>query len=289
MYEDKELRVKVLNSTFYKEGIEFEGLLPRYDKYPDVHQLLSEYSALINQSEISEHDADRISEILELAEHDKLLDECIDKIDQASQVQSEIQCKKLSIEEFLIELIKLSNRQVSKNYFMESFAELVRKININPELINNFVSFKSSKYNTFNIISNSRFALYVNSWKPGQKTRIHQNFRYSTETLVYQGNATKTVFKRISKNGNSLDKPIFSKVYGEGEWISTNQNEIHQLANFTSENLVTIHFKYFNVSPYDREIDNTENSKTDTKSNKIESKNKSKSKTKLDKFLEVTH
>ncbi|MGB5713446.1 MAG: hypothetical protein WBM44_21360 [Waterburya sp.] len=298
MNKDKELQVIVLNSSFYKGEVDFDGLLPSCDDYPILHQILSEYSALIKQSDISEQDADRISAILELAERDRILDECIDKIDKASQVQSEIQCTKLPIEEFLIELIRLSSKQLPQDAFMKSFRKLVKRININTELINSTVKFNDSAYNTSEVFSNSKFSMYVNSWNPRQYTRTHQNFRYSTETLVYRGRARKTVFKRIDENGTKIDKLVYSKDYCEGEWISTNQNEIHQLANFSSEKLITIHFKYFNIDPNDRDINDDDSSAIPTnfdikstleQSEKPKSEVIKKGKGILDKFLEVTH
>lgn len=296
MNENKEWQVKALNSSFYRGELDFVGLLPPCDEYPMLHKILSEYSMLIKQSNISEQDADRISAILELAEQDKILDECIDKIDKASQVQSEILCTKLSIEDFLIELVQLSKKQAAnKDAFMESFAELVKRININTDLVDSVIEFNTAKYNSTDVVGSPRFCMYVNSWMPNQMTSVHQNFRYSTETLVYRGKVTKTVFKRISENGIKCDDiPIYHQEYGEGEWISTNSSEIHQLANFSLENLVTIHFKYFNIDPSDREIrgDNNLEVLSNHDQEPISKQNsivKNYKKRTLDEFLEVIY
>lgn len=255
MTEDKEFQVKVLNSTFYKEDCEFEGFFPPRDDYPDLHEILSEYSTLIGKSDISERDADRISEILELAEHDRLLDECIDKIDRVIKIQSEIQPKKLSIEELLAEFKKLSEQKSSNDSFMRDFAELVKKFDLKPDFINNFIEFNSSSYNQQLVLNNRRFALYVICWKPGDETKIECNFRYSTVNFVYRGHVTKTIYTPIVIDGYREDKEVLKEFYKQGQWFSNKQYEFHKLANKGAENLVTIHFKYFNVDPNEREIE----------------------------------
>ena len=254
-YKDfKDLQIRILNSTFYEEDNKFEGLFPPVEDYPHLHKLLSEYYSLMKQSNISEQGAERISEILELAEYDKLLDECIDKIDQSLTIQSEVQSDSLSIEEFLIELKKLPNQESLNNDFMENFSELVQKVQINSELINNFIEFKDPKCNRQAILNYGRFCLYIICYQKGQQTSIHQNFTYSTMSMVYRGKATKTSYKRVFMNGVMTNQLLHEKIYKQGEWFSTDKDELHQLANVGSENLVTLHFKYFNVDPNEREI-----------------------------------
>jgi phosphoglycolate phosphatase-like HAD superfamily hydrolase len=52
-------------------------------KLPGLRQLVREYYNLVTQEELSEADAERISEIFELAQYDEMLDEWIKKIDEA--------------------------------------------------------------------------------------------------------------------------------------------------------------------------------------------------------------
>jgi predicted metal-dependent enzyme (double-stranded beta helix superfamily) len=276
----EKLQIKVLNSSFYKEDTDLEGIFPSEKSHQHLRELLSEYYSLIRQSNVSEQGADRISEILELAEHDRLLDECIDKIDQALNVQSEIKPKTLSTDELLIQLRKLSTENRSNDDLARCFSELVHKFQINHELIDSFIEFNPSTYHLQTVLNQSRFQLFIICWQPGQKTTIHQNFRYFTETLVYKGELTKTKFKRMRQNGNANLVKNYEQVYSEGEWLSIDKDELHQLANLGSENLVTIHFKYINSD--DRDIDIA-------KDPIIITQPETQDVTKLDRLLEVTY
>jgi quercetin dioxygenase-like cupin family protein len=240
------LQVKVLNSTFFKEETYLDGIFPSHETHEHLRELLSEYYSLIRQSNVSQQGADRISEILELAVHDRLLDECIDKIDQALNVQSEIKPNTLSTDELLIQLRKLSTENRSNDDLARCFSELVRKSQINHELIDSFIEFKSFTCHRQTILNQGRFNLFIICWQPGQRTKIHQNLSYFTETLVYKGKLTKIKFERIKQNGKANCVKDYEKVYSEGEWLSIDKDELHQLANLGSENLVTIHFKYIN-------------------------------------------
>ncbi|MGD1704309.1 hypothetical protein, partial [Dapis sp. BLCC M229] len=65
-----------------KEFLPVNQTLESYQLTPKQKSLIQEYSKLANLPELSESEADRIGEILEMAESDNLLSSWIEKIDE---------------------------------------------------------------------------------------------------------------------------------------------------------------------------------------------------------------
>jgi cysteine dioxygenase len=219
------------------------------EKLPGLRKLAKEYYDLINQKELSETDADRISKIFELAEYDELLDKCIDKIDESIEIVRQIKAKKLSIEEFIEQVEEISPEEMT----LEKFKGFCEQLYLKDSFIKKHIDFKDSEYCRKSILQTSFSSIYLTGWKPGQETGIHHHENSFNVVRVYQGTLTHRLYKEINhlygKKGYRL---IQENEVKENEWIYVDLAQTHQLANESNKNLVTLHFRYFRKTIEDK-------------------------------------
>ena len=221
---------------------EHNNLTEALKKFPEFRKLAQEYYKLINQETLSETDTHRISKIYELAEYDELLDECIDKIEESISIIEQLTTKRLSIEEFIEQVESISPQEMTP----EKFKKLVKSLNFSPDFLHRYIDFKNHEYNRKLILHTSFGCIYVIAWKPGQKTGIHDHSNSFSVINVYKGTLSHILYTEVNHLYNQKGyRQIKERQFTDNQWLHVDISQIHQLANESNENLITLHFRYF--------------------------------------------
>jgi mannose-6-phosphate isomerase-like protein (cupin superfamily) len=217
------------------------NLASALEQLPGLRKLAQEYYALVQQKELSEADAERMSEIFELAIYDELLDECIEKIDESVEIIKQLD-DDFSLEEFIDRVENIPVREMTP----EKFKELAQRFKLNDRFLNKHISFQDNDYHRKLIFSAPFGCVYVISWKTGQKTGIHCHTDSFSVIHVYQGTLTHRLLDEVNHlHGQKGYRPIQETQVKENQWICIDLLQNHQLINESMENLVTLHFRYF--------------------------------------------
>jgi predicted metal-dependent enzyme (double-stranded beta helix superfamily) len=211
-------------------------------RLPGLRKLVQEYYDLATSKELSEADTKRISEIFELAQYDELLDEWIAKVDEAVEITEQIKSKQLSIEEF----IDLVERIPLQEMTLEKFQSLAERLYLSDKFLQKYISFKDDDYHRKLIFQTSFGCVYVIAWKPGQSTTIHPHCNDISVIRVCQGKLTHQLFEKVEHlYGQKGYRPKQEKQFTQNQWVCVDFSQIHQLSNESNENLVTLHFRFF--------------------------------------------
>jgi predicted metal-dependent enzyme (double-stranded beta helix superfamily) len=218
----------------------------------ELFRLVNEYCDLAYKSELTSFDLKRMYEIYSLAEYDEILNYWLSQIDQGVDPLfiAIRQKERISLEDFISALGVINSR----NMTIEKFKCLVEKLFFNDALLDKYIHFKDSDYCRQLIFQTAHCAIYVISWKPRQLTQPHLHTSSLSLIKVYRGILTHSIFDDIKApyvhlkglEGKQLKYEKREEFqYEEDTWININAGDIHQLANMSSENLVTLHFRYF--------------------------------------------
>ena len=250
---------KILYSSQTFNAEDYNNFLTAIKENPGLRKLVREYSALMQQSELTDSDADRILEIIALAEYDNLLNQCISKVDESLEILDEVKPSKLSIIDFISKVKAIPKRNMTE----ELFFKLVQQIDIKLSCLSNHIEFKE-KHNRQVILSTPELCISLICWKAGQETSIHRHEYNFGNVLVCQGILTSTECEETYTFGRKSFKTISYKHYHQGQWLSIGHNTLHQLGNYADNNLMTLHFKYFLTDPLDRNSNSTYCTKRDS-------------------------
>jgi predicted metal-dependent enzyme (double-stranded beta helix superfamily) len=209
-------------------------------KLPGFRKLIQEYYDLATSKELSEADAERLSEIFELAQYDELLDEWIAKIDEAIEIVEQLKPKQLSIEEFISEVERIPSQEMT----LEKFKELAERLHLSDKFLNKHIHFKDNTYHRQLIFQTSFGCVYVIAWKPGQSTTIHLHCNDLSVIRVCQGILTHRFFEEAKFTPGGYRR-LHKKQFEENQWVCVDSSQIHQFANESNKNLVTLHFRFF--------------------------------------------
>lgn len=221
--------------------VKSNNLAEALQQFPGLRKLVREYYALVNQKELSEADAERMSEIFELAIYDELLDECIDFIDESIEIIKQLD-DHLSLEEFIDRVGSIPVQEMT----LEKFKELAQRLKLNERFLNKHIGFQDNDYHRKLIFSGSFGCVYAIGWKPGQKTEIHCHTDSFSVIHVHQGILTHRLLDEVNHlHGQKGYRPRQEIQVKENQWICIDLSQNHQLTNESMENLVTLHFRYF--------------------------------------------
>ena len=113
---------------------------------------------------------------------------------------------------------------------------------ISAELLSQYIQFSDERYSRNLLAHGPQFYALVLCWKPGQASPIHDHKGASCGVRVIQGTATETSFRW---QGDTLVKDAVTSM-SAGEVCGSFDDDIHEIRNNGSENLVTLHV----YSPY---------------------------------------
>lgn len=232
---------------------------------PGLLKLVYEYIELSTQATLSDTEVQRLTEISTLAEYDKELNNWLIKIDENLDLIST--CQKIgkkpsSLENFILEVKSVSPQDMTT----EKLLEIAQKVEISEQLLIQHIQFKDSGRSCQIICSTSFGSIFVAAWKPGQSCQAHSHDNGLGVIYVFKGELTYYLCQEVRNACPSLKNlktPAYRQIGGgknikAGEWVTVEQHQMHELANQSQENLVTLHFRFFTSSLEGKECDRLE-------------------------------
>lgn len=133
-------------------------------------------------------------------------------------------------------------RVPSSQLHLVELEEWVNRLDLNDDFWKWHIDFACESYQRQLVCRTSRFDMVIICWQPQQYSSIHDHADSLNVTRVYQGVLTSRVFQRSDAvNGNKLLIQTKEEYLHKGELARVDRYEIHQLANTSAENLVTLH------------------------------------------------
>ena len=121
---------------------------------------------------------------------------------------------------------------------------LAGRLRLSDALVGNRIVFARDGYARNLLCRTPSFELLVLCWRPGQESTIHDHAGALNAIRVYSGELTSRTFSRTS-GATSGDGPVAQdrevRVPADGHMVGLERNGIHQLANTSGEDLVTVH------------------------------------------------
>jgi predicted metal-dependent enzyme (double-stranded beta helix superfamily) len=145
----------------------------------------------------------------------------------------------LSLEQFIVEM----GRQPASELTHERFMDLVHRLRLSDELIASSTSFTASHYSRNLVCRTQTFELLVLCWRPGHESTIHDHAGALNAIHVHRGELTSRIF--VPADGAAAGSgPVVmtgeESVTRDG-WIGVDRGGVHQLADTTGDDLVTVH------------------------------------------------
>jgi predicted metal-dependent enzyme (double-stranded beta helix superfamily) len=146
----------------------------------------------------------------------------------------------LSLDAFLVEM---SHQPVSE-LTHERLMHLASRLWLSDELVGNRTAFGSDAYARNLVCRTPFFELLVLCWRPGQESTIHDHAGALNAIRVFSGELTSRTFRRTS-GAASGPGPVAQddeeRVSQDAHMVGLDRDGIHQLANTSGEDLVTVH------------------------------------------------
>lgn len=150
---------------------------------------------------------------------------------------------RLSFEDFLLEMLRIP----SDRLYLERLQDWIDCLDLRDELFRHHIQFCSQGYQRRLLCRTPRFDLLILCWQPGQASSIHDHADSLNVTRVYRGTLTARTFEPIAPVTSNRCCPNNRMAIVQEQQLSKNQitavdrYQIHQLANTSDENLVTLH------------------------------------------------
>ena len=157
----------------------------------------------------------------------------------------------LSLERFIVE----TNRAGTQTMPQGEFNELAQRLDLDDALVGAHVRFCDDHYARNLICRTAQFELLVLCWKPGQASTIHDHAGSLNVTRLYLGELTSRQFRRrdggrgVSEMNGAASgelprgpvELIDEQVIAGSGAATVDRGEIHQLANESGNELITVH------------------------------------------------
>jgi cysteine dioxygenase len=145
----------------------------------------------------------------------------------------------LSLEQFILEM----GRGPASSLTHERFMDLARRLRISDELVASRTCFADDHYARNLVCRTQTFELLVLCWRPGQESTIHDHAGSLNAIGVHRGELTSRVFKSGAGApvGSGPVVMTTEERIGSGGLAGVDRDGIHQLANTSAEDLVTVH------------------------------------------------
>jgi len=145
----------------------------------------------------------------------------------------------LSLDEFILEM----GREPVSLLTQERLMELTHRLTISDELIDSLTCYAPNTYTRNLICRSTDFELLVLCWKPGHESTIHDHAGSLNAIRVYRGELTSRVFvpTAVRPAGTGPVELLAAERVKPGGWTGVDRGGIHQLANTSERNLITVH------------------------------------------------
>jgi len=141
----------------------------------------------------------------------------------------------ISLEEFMIEM----GREPVSSLTHERLMDLTHRLTISDELIESRTCFAANTYARNLVCRTPSFELLVLCWRPGHESTIHDHAGSLNAIRVYRGELASRVF--VPAAGRPAGAGPVELLAEERVRTGVNRGGIHQIANTTDEDLVTVH------------------------------------------------
>lgn len=145
----------------------------------------------------------------------------------------------MSLEDFVLEMMHIPIRELN----LPALRELFSTLDLSDELIQEHIHFCDDSYARNLVCRTPRFDMLVLCWKPGHVTTIHDHAGSLNVTRVFGGELTSRMFEEAGRPGpgRSLVRLRAEDRLEPGSFACVDHGEIHQLANTSDRELVTVH------------------------------------------------
>ena len=152
---------------------------------------------------------------------------------------SKIAPARLGLEEFICEMQQVPSRELK----LPALKDLFGRLDLSDELITGNIHFTEGGYARNLVCRTPRFDMLVLCWKPGHVTTIHDHAGSLNVTRVFQGALTSRAFERGERPEprHCLVKLAHEERLSGGAFSCVDHGEVHQLANTSQGDLVTVH------------------------------------------------
>lgn len=139
----------------------------------------------------------------------------------------------LTLDDFVVKMQNISPNKLK----IEQLQDWSEQLKLNDNFLRSHIVFCSHCYQRQRLYRSSYFEILLLCWQPGQLTTIHDHNDSLNVTKIYQGVLTSRLFTQKDA-GLSL---IQEESLKSNELVSVDRYQIHQLANTSSDNLITLH------------------------------------------------
>jgi predicted metal-dependent enzyme (double-stranded beta helix superfamily) len=163
----------------------------------------------------------------------------------------------LSLDEFIVEM----SRQPSTSLAHERLMELARRLRLSDELIGLRSAFAADQYARNLVCRTPCFELLVLCWRPGHLSTIHDHAGSLNAIRVHSGRLTSRLFVPVRGRplgAGPVEMTAEEHVDPGDDLVGVDRDGIHQLANTSDEDLVTVHVyapPLSELTVYDTETD----------------------------------
>jgi predicted metal-dependent enzyme (double-stranded beta helix superfamily) len=146
----------------------------------------------------------------------------------------------LSLDAFLVEM----SREPVSSLTHERLMHLASRLRLSDELVANRIAFAREAYARNLVCRTPFFELLVLCWRPGQESTIHDHAGALNAIRVLSGELTSRTFGRTS-GARAGEGPVVQdgeeRVTQDAHMVGLDRNGIHQLANTSESDLITVH------------------------------------------------
>jgi predicted metal-dependent enzyme (double-stranded beta helix superfamily) len=162
-----------------------------------------------------------------------------DELGEGRRAVATIATGKISLDDFILEMMHIPTHDLK----IEQLKELVAKLDLRETLVDEHIHFCDESYARNLLCRTPRFDMLVLCWKPGQVTTIHDHAGSLNATRVYGGSLTARLFEEYERPGPGrvLVRKKLDEQLGKNGISTVDYGEIHQLANTSESELVTVH------------------------------------------------
>jgi predicted metal-dependent enzyme (double-stranded beta helix superfamily) len=150
-----------------------------------------------------------------------------------------IRSAQLSLDDFVLEMAHIPSRDLE----LATLKDLFGRLDLKDELIQEHIHFVPGSYARNLVCRTPRFDMLVLCWKPGHVTTVHDHAGSLNVTRVFDGELTSRIFEEGDRPGpgRCLVRLRNEERLARAGFSCVDHGEIHQLANTSGRDLVTVH------------------------------------------------
>ncbi|MCU0566723.1 MAG: helix-turn-helix domain-containing protein [Oculatellaceae cyanobacterium Prado106] len=185
-----------------------------------------------------------------LNQADKIAQQMTRQPRSRQKLNAEVLVNSLILQNLGMQLSAVPPKQVT----LEKFQELIAAVELSPAFLDRYVTFNDQHYLRKLILQTHSLCVYVIGWKPGQNVLMHHHGTSLDAIRVLQGQMAHWILspqeceaeKIPFEGGATLQKYTARppELYTSPDLVLIDRRHAHQIENASSQNLVTLHFRF---------------------------------------------